>query len=273
MRLGVNNAIVMTLLQGGNVGIGTTTPDHKLEVDGGALISGNLHVGGFAAYSGAFIGYYNGTCDIDHTGVIRYIEDDCNGVQYMAGLQICTKTGTDTASWKFANSYSYGSCYTGNGGIGGGCFPAGTKVIMFDNSLKNIEDIKEGDYVLSYNEESGEYVPSKVEKLLVHTEENTEEWSEGLYNIITSDGSNREITGNHPVYTKTDAGWKYDNVENLALGDVVKIYNNGEPEEVYIVSIDFIEEDLKVVYNLRLTKPNTYFAEGLLVHNLKDIPY
>lgn len=273
IRDGRDNTIFYVQGSTGKVGIGTTEPGAKLDVAGGALISGNLHVGGFAAYSGAFIGYYDGTCDIGHTGVIRYVEDYCNGYVYMAGLQVCTKTGTDTASWKFANSYSYGSCGSPGGGDHGGCFPAGTKVIMFDNSLKNIEDIKEGDYVLSYNEESGEYVSSKVEKLLVHTEENTEKWSEGLYNIFTSDGSNRKITGNHPVYTKTDEGWKYNNVENLVLGDAVKIYNNGEPKEVYIVSIDFIEEDLEVVYNLRLTKPNTYFAERLLVHNLKEDPF
>jgi hypothetical protein len=40
--LGTNNAAVMTLTAGGNVGIGTTSPSQNLSVQGNALISGNI---------------------------------------------------------------------------------------------------------------------------------------------------------------------------------------------------------------------------------------
>jgi hypothetical protein len=34
----------------------------------------------------------------------------------------------------------------------GGCFAAGTKILMSDNTIKNIEDIKVGDYIVAYDE-------------------------------------------------------------------------------------------------------------------------
>ena len=70
---------------------------------------------------------------------------------------------------KFANASHGGGRQGGGGGGGGGksCFIAGTKVSMC-GYYKNIEDVKIGDIVLSYNEElkCNEY--SEVVQTMIH---------------------------------------------------------------------------------------------------------
>ena len=48
------------------------------------------------------------------------------------------------------------------------CFLAGTKVLMADNSYKNIEDVAVGDKVLSYDKSTGSLKPGKVAETQVH---------------------------------------------------------------------------------------------------------
>lgn len=63
-----------------------------------------------------------------------------------------------------------GGCDSSGGG-GGGCFIKGTRVVMADGTLKNIEDIVIGDYVLSYDNMTGESVSGLVYETLVHRNE------------------------------------------------------------------------------------------------------
>ena len=49
------------------------------------------------------------------------------------------------------------------------CFVAGTKVIMKDGPDKNIEDVKMGDEVLSYNIHTKQFEPKKVTELFTQT--------------------------------------------------------------------------------------------------------
>ena len=51
---------------------------------------------------------------------------------------------------------------------GGGCFLAGTKIRMADGSWKYIEDIRQGDSVMSYDLERGRLVRDSVSELLIH---------------------------------------------------------------------------------------------------------
>jgi hypothetical protein len=63
----VNNTTAMTISQGGNVGIGTTSPGSPLDVTGNANVSGTMYIGSLSSASGALVissglyGYTGGT--------------------------------------------------------------------------------------------------------------------------------------------------------------------------------------------------------------------
>lgn len=88
------------------------------------------------------------------------------------------------------------------------CFPAGTK-ISTRYGLKNIEDIKVGDEVLSFNHQKNEVEYKKVKHLFVKTSNNLNTLKIND-NIITA-------TPNHPFYTQRG----YVRMEELNDGDYV----------------------------------------------------
>jgi len=159
-----------------------------------------------------------------------------------------------------ASCYS-GVCYVDSGG-GGGCFLEGTKITMADKNLKNIEDIKVGEFVLSFDEEKQEYVMSEVKETIAHTEENTYGWEKGYY-ILKAGSGEMKVTGNHLIYSKKG----YVRVDSLLERDYVFVGDHW----IKVRSLIYHEKDLDVVYNLELTYPNNYYAEGILVHNLKAL--
>lgn len=76
-----------------------------------------------------------------------------------------------------------------------GCFDAGTKIIMADGSIKNIENIKVGDIVIAYNEINNSFEPRTVTKSYLHI--NTPE----MVDITLSNGIILHATPGHPLYT------------------------------------------------------------------------
>lgn len=144
---------------------------------------------------------------------------------------------------------------SGGGGGGGGCFIAGTKVKMADGTYKEIQEIKPGDIVYSYNLETGELVTDRVEKMITHED------SPGGYLIFNS---RLKITGNHQVWVVNENVW--ERADTITVGDTVL---NPDGKNVLIKSIDKTEGK-NTVYNLHLNGENhNYFAEDFLVHNLK----
>lgn len=104
-----------------------------------------------------------------------------------------------------------------------GCFPKGTKILFFDQTIKkvgknlvngilknkNIEDIKIGDLVLSYNTITGE---KEYKPVLSTMERDNEE----LYLIKFSNGNFIECTEEHPFYIH---GKEWVEAKNLNIGD------------------------------------------------------
>ncbi|MFA6307869.1 MAG: hypothetical protein WCS88_01605 [Patescibacteria group bacterium] len=151
------------------------------------------------------------------------------------------------------------------------CFPAGTKILMADNSSKNIEDVQIGDFVLSYDEKLGVEVVAEVLELAAPVREH-------MCEITFADDDSLKLTNEHPVYT-TD-GWKSINpeetykenddfvVERLLLGDEVFFVN-----ELYKVvkGINCWQEEGIQTYNLKSVKDSsTFFADDILVHNVAN---
>lgn len=135
---------------------------------------------------------------------------------------------------------------------GGGCFAAGTQVLMADGKTKNIEDVKVGDYILTRGETDSKLVKAKVVK--VH---NTEVSG---YLILNS---HLKVTANHIL--RVNNVWK--EAGGVQIGDTL-IDKQGKP--VKIESIEWQGGKFNV-YNLEVEKYHTYFANGVWVHNEKGI--
>ena len=89
------------------------------------------------------------------------------------------------------------------------CFLKDTQVEMSDGSIKNIQDIKIGDSVCSYDESSGEWKNGEVTELFHHDPDEMTDY----YLIINDDLC---VTPNHPILV--DGEWI--NAGELEIGDI-----------------------------------------------------
>ena len=143
----------------------------------------------------------------------------------------------------------------GGGGGGGGCFPAGTKVKMADGTFKEIQKIKSGDVVYSYNLKKDKLVKADVEESIVHNN------YPGGYLVISD---KLKVTQNHRMWVVNKSSW--EKADSLNVGDSLL---NPTGEKVLITTIAKVEGN-NTVYNLHLEgKNHNYFAESVLVHNVK----
>jgi len=132
------------------------------------------------------------------------------------------------------------------------CVAQGTKIILADKTECAIEKVQAGQLVISYDTERKVFSENVVKSLIIHKNENTN----GCYLINNC----LKITGNHNLWTK-NRGWV--RVDKLSIGDLLL---NNKTELVPVVSLEWKKGD-KTVYNLHLDSPNTYFANGILIHN------
>ncbi|WP_081249526.1 RHS repeat-associated core domain-containing protein [Flavobacterium psychrophilum] len=151
------------------------------------------------------------------------------------------------------------------------CFIAGTKITMADFSTKNIENVKIGDLIQTYNTETNTVEIKEV--LLPEISK-----SDSFVEIKFEDGTLNTNTLSHPYYVVKKGWCSYDSKEaikkyNVEVGDlkegdyVYKLNNNGTIQNIKIVSIKIIEIKQKT-YNLSNVKDNhNFFANGILVHN------
>lgn len=151
-------------------------------------------------------------------------------------------------------------------GIDVHCFAKGTKILMNDNSLKNIELISEGDVIKSYDFENKKLTDSKVTKLISVTHSNLHKLQFKDNEIIT--------TSDHPfwieknVWAATDAEKANKNyfqktkIEKLQIGDKVFI-----PEKnTFFKIIDIENIDIRqITYTIELSESDNFIANGMLV--------
>jgi len=157
------------------------------------------------------------------------------------------------------------------------CFIAGTKVTMADGTEKNIEDIVVGDMVKSWNEKTNELGEAFVIELIqpIHNDMVVLEWEHAT---ITN-------TFDHPYWSVTKNGWvsykpeltleryNFDNVQQLEVGTP---YDNHRDVGLFLMDGKLVESKLLSIkenwdrvqtYIFELDKDNTFFANGMLVHN------
>ncbi|MFH1781432.1 MAG: thrombospondin type-1 domain-containing protein [Patescibacteria group bacterium] len=150
------------------------------------------------------------------------------------------------------------------------CLIPGTKVIMADNTLKNIEDIETGERVLGY--ENGQKIINEVYGVI------REHIREGYYMVTLRDGTELKITNDHPIYARDEKGkgWKavdsqagsfvYEtDVGELNIGDDVL---NNYKKWIVVTDIDYVEGRVLTYTLVFEQKEKNFFANGVLVSGI-----
>ena len=135
------------------------------------------------------------------------------------------------------------------------CFVKGTKV-KTENGFKNIEDIKIGDKVYSYNLNNNSL---ELKKVLNTIKSNTIDTYK-----VTIGGKTVEMSPKHQLYI-IDKGWV--RAYNLNVNDKLLDVNG---KQVSISKIEYIKYDSPIdTYNLTIEGNNNYFVTDIqvLVHN------
>ncbi|MBF0385311.1 MAG: prepilin-type N-terminal cleavage/methylation domain-containing protein [Candidatus Omnitrophica bacterium] len=167
------------------------------------------------------------------------------------------------------------------------CFPAGVKITMADNSSKNIEEIKVGDLIQSYDTEKGIYIPGKVVKLdFGFTVGGHKEACASLGNepaLYTINNGLVEFTPEHPFWVKEEGQTKWAAlvpdlrqhpqtapVESIKLKAGQEILVEGKWIRIENISVSREGIPEVKVYNFMVEGTNIYIANGIVVHNKTD---
>jgi hypothetical protein len=142
---------------------------------------------------------------------------------------------------------------------GGGpqCFVAGTEILTTEG-IKNIEDIRVGDWVIADDPTTpGGIVARQVLETFISE-------TDALYDLYV-DGEIISATGEHPFWT-ADKGWV--EAADLIVGSLLQTADGR------IVDVDRVEKRFGKfeVYNFNVEGIPTYFVSdlGILVHNVCD---
>ena len=143
---------------------------------------------------------------------------------------------------------------TVKGGVN--CFVAGTQVHT-ENGTKSIEDIRVGDYVLAYNEETGETGYKKVVNLFRNT-------TEELVHVKVDGTEEILCTPGHKFFVEGE----WVPAEKLKTGDILTL-SDGAHAEILSITIEKLETPV-ATYNFEVEDWHTYYVadSGVLVHNM-----
>ena len=152
------------------------------------------------------------------------------------------------------------------------CFVEGTVISLSNGDSKNIENIIEGDEVLSYNEETKE-----IESNLVLSTQ--QPFHSNLVKYKLSDGTELICTHDHPFYIHCDSkdlasfkpgktNSRYNSItDRVSLIEVGDNLYNSNLEPVSIESIEDMSGDRIKTYIFEVNNNNNFFANNILVHN------
>jgi hypothetical protein len=170
----------------------------------------------------------------------------------------------DTDTYIINGSTAFNSLVTHNAP----CFVAGTPILMEDGTYINIENVKVGDKVLSFDFKNEESVGASVLNI----------FSKKVNEVVKyqfESGKELIATLDHPIFV-IDKGWtSYSDslsnklysleepVKKIEIGDVIKLYNRTN----ILVNTEILEGEY-TVYNLsEVEKYHNYYANDVLSHN------
>jgi hypothetical protein len=162
-------------------------------------------------------------------------------------------------------------------GGGGGCFLFGTKITMADGSLKNIEDLKLGDELRTFDipgvpdsdQPEDWYTKDKwsvdTSDGFTYTTTKVSHVRSGPYNEYYTINNKYKVTWEHYILVKRDAVWQFLQTQDLKAGDVLM---GEKKEEIEIFNIERTRAWISTV-ELDVEDKDFYFADGILAHNLR----
>ena len=136
------------------------------------------------------------------------------------------------------------------------CFVAGTKVST-PQGLINIEKLKIGDIVYTYNENTKEVEEKEIEKTFINK-------AQEIVKMEFETGEEIKNTTAHPYYVVGE-GWK--ETKDLKVGDYILTQEN---KKIKITKMTKTRKPNTKVYNLSIKDNHNYFVGNtkLLVHNI-----
>jgi len=135
-----------------------------------------------------------------------------------------------------------------------GCFLPDSPILMADGSERMISAVRPGDSLWSFKPD-GHLVPTKARSIIRHEVDE--------YVLMKTDRATLKVTAEHPFYVGQG---KFKTVEALKEGDIVLAFDGKWLAEQRIISLERIRKRVQV-FNLQTDQPNTFFANGLAVHN------
>jgi predicted lipid-binding transport protein (Tim44 family) len=135
-----------------------------------------------------------------------------------------------------------------------GCFLPDTPILRADGTQSPISEIRPGDELIAFTT-SGEIVRTTVRQVIIH------EVNE--YVIVGTEQTTLRVTREHPFYTGDGT---FKTLEALKIGDQIFALGDDGLREQRITSLETVQAPTRV-YNLQTDQPNTYFANGIAVHN------
>ena len=173
---GATDGDILIVDSSGNIGINDSSPDYKLEVlDTSTQLT--LTYADASTYTEMFTDV-NGDLHIEPSGSDTYIEGQCVTGDSLLPIVELEEARPLTAS--SSDEFSRGRASNSS------------------TSLKRIDEVKEGDYVLSLNQETNKIEPHRIKGLL-------DMGIKPVYRLTTESGKTIRTTGNHPylAITKT----------------------------------------------------------------------
>jgi hypothetical protein len=153
---------------------------------------------------------------------------------------------------------------------GGSCFIAGTKILMADGTEKNIEDVVEGDEVISFNESTLQNEVKKVIGLKTPIHNDLVRYEFANQTSVTS-------TFDHPFYVGdlelasfapflTNKRYEIGKeVRQIKVGDLVYLPTN--KSKTAIKDIIELDSNDTQTYIITVEDNHNFYANNILVHN------
>src|ERR1035438_1069127 len=135
-----------------------------------------------------------------------------------------------------------------------GCFLPDTPILRADGTSSPISEIRPGDELIAFTT-SGEIVHTTVRQVIIH------EVNE--YVVVGTEQTTLRVTREHPFYIGDGT---FKTLEALKIGDRIFALGDEGLREQRITSLETVQAPTRV-YNLQTDHPNTYFANGIAVHN------
>ncbi len=140
------------------------------------------------------------------------------------------------------------------------CFAKGTKITMSDGSTKNIEDIKLGDYVLTFNHEKGIFESQEVYVAWKGKE------LESAFTLHFDNEESISIVGEHDLFEKENLKYVMITEENAESFIGKHFYSVTESKYLELISVT--KENEKTEYYSIYTK----FNENSIANGMLSVP-